>query len=574
MALFNRDAKYEVQVYRDNRWAIDDVVTDEKAAIKQAEGLLKRPNVEGVRVIAEWKGITGGDRDKEIFKKMGEGGKNEDFTPATVDEAPVCTSARDLLGAASRGTIMRMFSKYLEKQQITPMEMLHHHKNLKRMVNFETMVPAGVDKIATLQARTAKLNAKDRKNWLFDAVDEISSRAKAAEAAKLPDMGDGGLDELVDKLAAKFREEDEHRYMVTTAFVRTSLGWRGWLGKLDRLLGFATRERHALSLAIVDDMICDTLSAKTSMRDLLGPSASLGQAINRMLDLLQGRCKNAPGSADDILGPLNKLFRDGKLPGARRVLTERITRDLAGGVKLSANKPDQEEQVFKDLLDRLITEESVFGGGKMAHSVTERCARLHNVGGAGGRRKAVTILRDQLAQPKRVFLYLLALLEEDDQIDDEMYKHIAAQVEAVLEKLSDINSIAPHAKSDPDRMKQAVQIQKAVLDSHLRNPLKTKAANTFDDIVSRYIIDAQVIEHFDKSDLPLRQRATRLVNFCAAGYLTQGKATDIARNRVTAYLKRPDFIAALTADVADPAEKEKTIRDFYAQLARAGFGPL
>ena len=71
--------------------------------------------------------------------------------------------------------------------------------------------------------------------------------------------------------------------------------------------------------------------------------------------------------------------------------------------------------------------------------------------------------------------------------------------------------------------------------------------------------------------LPFRERASRLVTFCASGVLTVGRATTIKRDIIINYLKRKDFIAEYTADIAEPAEKERAIKEFCILLARTGF---
>ena len=110
-----------------------------------------------------------------------------------------------------------------------------------------------------------------------------------------------------------------------------------------------------------------------------------------------------------------------------------------------------------------------------------------------------------------------------------------------------------------------------MLESRLEPRARDPLANKFDDLVSDYIISQGVIERLDDKRLPFRERASRLVTFCASGVLTIGRATTIARDIVISYLKRKDFILEYTADIPEPQEKEKAIKEFYTLLARTGF---
>jgi hypothetical protein len=96
-------------------------------------------------------------------------------------------------------------------------------------------------------------------------------------------------------------------------------------------------------------------------------------------------------------------------------------------------------------------------------------------------------------------------------------------------------------------------------------------AAKFDELVSDYIISQGVIERLDDKRLAFRERATRLVTFCASGVLTVGRATTIARDNIVSYLRRKDFIAEFTSDIPEMPEKEKAIKEFYVLLSKTGF---
>lgn len=105
------------------------------------------------------------------------------------------------------------------------------------------------------------------------------------------------------------------------------------------------------------------------------------------------------------------------------------------------------------------------------------------------------------------------------------------------------------------------------MPDRLRDPVAAK----FDELVSDYIISQGVIQRLDDERLAFRERATRLVTFCASGVLTVGRDTTIARDTIVSYLRRKDFIAEFTAGIPDAGDKEKAIKEFYGLLAKTGF---
>src|SRR4051812_40373777 len=222
MAVLGR-AAFEVQVYRDGRWAINEVVPSEETARHKAQQLLLQKTCAGVRIIKETKFSESNVRESEIFCQMKEVDDEEDMAITPVDSAPLCEQVADFYQTAARNTMARLFSKYLEKHEMTPLEMLHSHKNLKRMLNLDTMVPSAVDKIASLHARATGGDGRKRRDAIFNAVDRIAARAREADSKPLPELKNSTLDEMLSRIDAKFADPEERQYMANVAFVRTTV---------------------------------------------------------------------------------------------------------------------------------------------------------------------------------------------------------------------------------------------------------------------------------------------------------------------------------------------------------------
>jgi hypothetical protein len=567
--IFGR-ATFEVQLYKNGRWSISEVCKSETVAMKKAQELLGLKTTAGVRIVKESHFGKDNHRESEIFKEMKKEKEDEDFAVIPVEDAPVCEKVTDFYQTASRNTMARLFNKYLEKHELTPLEMLHSHANLRRMINFQQMVPSAVDKIATLHAKATGGDTRARRDAIFDAVDAIAKKAKEVEEQKLPALKDSSLDEVLKKIDAQFADPDQRQYMANVAFTRESINWRGWLGKMTNILPMAQSQEDERARAMVDEMLADILMAKTIIKDVIGISKHLGDAILRMVDLLQGKCEATKYAAEDLVKLLNVLFEANLLPRSKKVLFDRIERDLSGPIRLTnSEQTADDKQFFDQMVDRIITEDHVIGGRPMAAGLTGRWARLYNVGGAGGHNKAMQGMCEKLVTGKRVFVYLLALY--DPKADPALKAAIEEQLKRKGAELSSVAKIAPQARTEKARLQQTSMIQRLVLDSDLEDELKSVMAKRFDDIVVDYIIGNKVIERLDNKDLPFRDRANRLVSFCAAGVLTEGRATEIARQTITTYLKRKDFVSEFTADIPEPSEKEAAIREFYRLLAQTGF---
>jgi hypothetical protein len=561
---------FEVQIYRGGKWAISEVVPTEESARRKADDLLAQKGTEGVRIIKESHIGNDSRRESEILKQMNEVERDEDFAIVPVDDAPLCEQVEDYYQSRARTTMARMFSKYLEKHEMTPFEMLHSHKSLKRLMNKDNIVGSAVDKIATLHARVTGVDTRKRKDGIYEAVDRIAAKAREVDSKPLPELKGGTLDELWAQIDAKFKDEAERRYMANVALARASANWTGWLGKMAGLLPKAKDLKDERARAMVDEMMSDILVARTVIKDVIGVSKHMGDAILRMLDLIEGKCQPTKFAAEDLVELLNVMFANDLLPRSRAVLFERIERDLKSPVRLTtAEEAAGDRDFFIQLLNRVVTDHGVYGGRPMAVGLTERWARLINVGGATGRKKALEEVRDKLSSTTRKFVYLIEMFEPKE--DPNLADAIAAQLKTFATQLDTVQKIAPEAKTQKARLQEAAQVQRVVLASKLIDPLKPMLAKKLADLVSDYLITNKVIERIDDKMLGFRERASRLVAFCAGGVLTEGKAKTIARDSVVSYLRRKDFVSEFTADIADPPEKERAIRDFYLLLSKTGF---
>ena len=563
-------ATFEVQVYRDGRWAINQVMPSEEAARAKASELLTLKTTHGVKIIRETKFSADSVRESEIFCQMKDVDSTDDFTVTPVEEAPLCEQVSDYYQTAARTTMARLFSKYLEKHEMTPLELLHSHKSLKRMLNLDNLVPSAVDKIASLHARASSTDSRKAKDTLFQAVDRIAARAREVDNKPLPELKGSTLDEMLRRIDAKFTDVEERQYMANVALARTSVLWTGWLGKMSELLPMAKSQQDERARAMVDEMMADILVARTVIKDVIGISKHLGDAMMRILDLLQGKCAPTKLAVPELVELLNYLFAQDMLPRTKKVLFDRLERDLASPVRLTNSEdPNGDKQFFDQILDRIVSDHGVFGGRATAVGLADRWARLNNFGGPTGRKRAVEGVRDKMASGKRKFVFLLAMYGKD--AEPELRATIEVQVRDLAAQLNTISKIAPAARTEKARLQETAGIQRLVLDSQLPPGIRDPIANKFDELVSDYIISQGVIERLDDKRLSFHERATRLVTFCASGVLTVGRATTIARDIVVNYLRRKDFIAEFTSTIPEQAAKEQAIKEFYVLLSRTGF---
>ncbi len=177
----SNSASYEIQVMKDGRWCTQSYLGAEQEAVTAAKRYLNDKKCEGARVVHNWARSDGRIVEKEIFSQTRVVKDDSPVRIVEVDSAPPkCEMPDDYYGPQSRNMMNRIFRNYMEKQFVTPTEIIHNYKELKRIQERDTLVPSAVDRVAFLQTRDGTQDSKVRRDEIYKSVDAMSARARTA----------------------------------------------------------------------------------------------------------------------------------------------------------------------------------------------------------------------------------------------------------------------------------------------------------------------------------------------------------------------------------------------------------
>jgi hypothetical protein len=560
------NASYEIQIMRDGRWCTESYIDAEDTALAAAKRYLIDKTCEGARVVRNWARSDGRLVEKEIFSQTRTVRDDGPIRINQIDHCPPkCEQPEDYYGTQSRAVMSRLLRNYLDKVNVTPTELIHNYRELKRIQEKDTLVPSAVDRVAFLQTRESEQDSKGRRDEIHKSIDQLSARARRAEGLKLPKLKDN-FRALVDQVS---HLDDEADYLAMVVLSADLANVRNWLGKLERLCKLAVAEADPHALELLDGVIADVLGSNV-VQEILGWQPSLAMGIVRMLDLAEGCLPMESSEAGDPAEMLNALLREGKLPTSRACLVDRAHRQLRSANPLYRSDSTKEKQAFAMVIERVLTPTGrLLCGPETADALTARAGRMIEEGGAIGRRIAIQHSFNALPDRATGLIYLCDLARSE--YAREHATDIAALLDRVLEA-RELHGLCLRTLPPKDRMIRAATAHAAVLASPFPANLRAKLTDHIDQVLERYLIDEQIIEKLDHQDAPLRDRAIRLVHFCAAGVLPEGRAMNRARGRILELLRAPNFDARFVDGIPDPAKAQKTLRDFHQLLLRAGFG--
>lgn len=565
MALFSAGrGTYEIQILKDNRWVTEAIRNWEGDAKEHADKLLGNKAIAGVRVVLEASG-GGPSRDQVIFEKKQDANADKPLRIKTIDVTPAfCRAPRDFFGLESRSIMNFMFRDYLEQVCLTPTEILHNHKELERLADRDNLLSQAVDNIARLQIKETKQELRVRKDEIYACIDQMTAQARHASELKLPKIT-ASFGRLLRKVSDV--EGDTPEYLAMVVLSRDLAGRSSWIAKLARLLELASVEKPgSRGLLLLDTVIADVLGANV-VQELLGWQPSLGSAIIGMIDLAQGTYEPKDKDQVEITEALNALMEAQSLPASTQILVDRAIRQLKSPQPLHRSEPSQELHEYRRILAKLLVPGGILSGAKAAEAITLRGARFVEAGGATGRRTAINATLKVLPDRARGVMYLSEL--SNTPIAEEHLDDIVKQLDNVFGARV-IDELCRRSMSPKDRMVTATGAFTAAKSSALPEDIRDRVADHIDQVLERYLVDESIIDRLDNPDSILRDRAVRLVKFCGAGVLPEGKAMARARKRIVEILRQPNFEQKFVEDIPDPQVAERVLRDFYKLLQKAG----
>ncbi len=567
----SRRATFECQVLQSKNWTVVNLCDDEASAIRAAEQELTR-RAEGVRVIRNWQRIDGELAEKVVFEKQGDAKPLSDMRITPIETVNACKDEADFLSPESLATMGRLFRKYLDERRITPTEVLHLSREYQRIWDTESIVPAGVNRVALVQSRGTDQDSKSRGEEIYRAIEGIGAWARRCERRRgLGKRVATSFGAVLAEVSGIAEDEIDRTFAATVVLARDLAKNGAWMAKLDRLGELIEAETDPEAPAILDGVVAQVFGNREVLQDALGPQANLASACTTLIDVLEG----GKGTFDRAL-PHRDMFvaqvRSGRLPQFRAALIDRLLRMIAGPGELSRNDRTRELVCFKGLANRLVGPGEILGGADGACALRDRAMLLIVEGGVTGRKLGLQRLLEGLDGPVRR-IRLLRVMDETLKCEPEVRVDAFEALRTIVASASTIRAFAEKTDDPIKPLMAAAELSRwlaATYPAKAVAPLRAR----LDDLEAKFLVAERVIERIDRADLALPSRAALLLNSLLSGVLTEGKATALARERICGHLKRPDFVEAFAADCADAADKERKLREFHALLTRAGLSGM
>lgn len=470
---------YEVLVSSGDRWTIDSLYTRKSEAMAQAQGLLASGRYDGVRITARREGWS---QEKVIFEQEGEV-EEKPLTITPIEDAPPCDGIEDFYGFEARRTVGRLLRHYLDEHGMTALELAFSPGHLNMLERNDTLFPKAMQRVAGLQARDAGMKPAERSDALYRAFGQIKDRSRTAmESREYYDaLRERGLQALIAEV--KETVAPEMRAFFNRGAVAAALGDRGdWNEKAALLVDLAEADADEEAIGYVDEALAEILDGGTAVMEILGGQPDAVAAYRMLVNLAYGEC-DPPKHVRSCLAELNELMARAELPLTRRVLLERVEREVGGLRPLTREGPKADREAFLTLVHDLMEPGGLKGGIRMTAAVTRRARGILSTDDTDlAPEEAIGRFLDIMPSRAVRLGYLLDLAQSD--FGERYGPVVLGTLSRMVGQLTSVSSLVPPG-SGPGAVMVAVAALKDRLGmGNLPEELKRAFAATLDRLIA------------------------------------------------------------------------------------------
>lgn len=363
---------FEVLTQNGKRWVIDMSSSRRTEAMDHAEHLISLGRHGGVRVTE----MRDGWREERVVFEQIIAAQDAPLKIDPVPDAEFCTSLADYYELPARLTVGRILRAYLDKNNITMLELLFHPGHLRALDRMDKFFPSALQHGAHLQAKLTGQSKAERIDKLQTVFDQVLKRARTKDdlLPYISVMDEHGLSRVLHDVEQHVDAKFARRFVY--GVLSDHLEGGAWRDKFRRAVDLAEGADGGAELAYADELMAELLDGVQAVEDIFGGFANAIDAWKAYALILDGRFDQPPRYMSDDVARLNRLFARRSLPATADVLARRIARGLGGTHPLSKNDRDANRSAFIGLVRDLTGPTGLKGGVGMAEAVILRAQTL------------------------------------------------------------------------------------------------------------------------------------------------------------------------------------------------------
>lgn len=546
---------YELYIRRTapSPWSLLLATENRQSAIQQAEDLLADNRAAAVRVTKE---TLDSDTMEFVSVTVLTRGAPEPPKPRiTRDksfESP-CNCPRDLYAAAPRELIARALEEWLSRQGVCCFELMHRPDLIEKLEAAGVEYQHALQKIAIPESQATGQPVHE----LIRHYQKLTAAAMervitAGRKRQFPDLSK----EPIAEVARRLDGHADRAFLLGGAICAQLAGVKGWRARLEILMDLADAappetQPHALVEVVIEQILCEMMSLRTAVAEILGAGLDLGGSLAALVRLAAPKEVELVLKADPRLaafipvidGPAARLglrLQAGEYRLLAAALTRRTLRELTGPRRLRPSDARGEIDILRALATTLT-------------AASGRLLSLEDVQAAFVERSRGLITADFVAAyvgtGKSALEESQALVWLAENVTGAANKRAAGRwLAAAVGALRFEKELRAAPEGARHKLAVLAGLQRAVRGAGLSvkdDEEIGRALGAAGDVVES---EGRLLAQIDRAPAPPAQKLSALLRMAAGETAPLGPAADRAKVAAVRLFKAPDSRAALTAE--------------------------
>jgi len=535
-------------------WSLHMATEDRAVAVRTAEDMLAGNGAVAVRVTRETL-----DPDTMMFKSttvLTRGApevQSKRAAPAQ-DAGPRCSVPQDLYAPQARETIGRVLEDWLARHGVTAFELLHRPDLAEKLEASGVELQHAIQKVAVPESQNLGRPVHELVRYYQKLSDQALERVVSAGRRKLfPGLGDSSIADIADRMAG----QPERAFIMAGVVCGALKDVRGGRARLERLMDLADQAPlqgapHAMIMVPIEQLLCELLTLRTPLADVLGPSLDQGASLAAVVRMVApGEIKALVSQSSRLAlqipaidGPAARLsarLEAGQFPLLSAALARMIHRELMSPRRLRPTDATGEIDILRSLATALtMTAGRLLTLEEMQTAFNERSKAIVTTDFVAAYVAPCTTVLDEAE----------ALTRLCENVTGTANKRSAAGwLSACVGSLRFENELrAPSiTQTSAQKLGALAGLQRAVRASGLTERDNEEISAVIGRVGGTIEAEARIVMMVARSSAPLMQRLPVLLRLAAGETAPLGPAADRAKVEAVKLFRTPECRATLTA---------------------------
>ena len=473
---------FEIHLRRKEQWRAEHLGLSGPAARELGEKEFRKPEIDGFRIVhTRYYPRTGAFVEEVVVERTRAPVPLEQSVGA-ISEAPFCETPEDLFSIPARHCLNRLFSGWLEHNEICVTECLLSPRHLEKLMSRGASVERVIAQVASLQAG-ADVSIVERRGQLARLIDD--TRLSAANLQTKLDKRSDDIERMISSPSDGALSTGD-RLLAMTHVARSLRNEASRLAKIEYLVGLSERAASEVESGLADHFLSDILLEKGTALELAGDHRSVAKGMEWIAGAIQGGRFGLPETdrQHDFAARLVEGIGEGRLPLTKQVLLIVLETVLRENQSLDDGTAGREKTVLLATVRILSASDQFAGGPRLASRIVQRFAKFEKEGGTAGFLEAVeTIVLDLNDLPAQIRL-IMALFSGSSSPTIQM--GLSRLTEEVLQLYGGLEH-AVETEPDPERLALRLDGLAAAIE---RTPLRANAKKKWVDLIARALTKA------------------------------------------------------------------------------------